>query len=64
MFKKIFFDKKIQNSKSGHIYMKDAECAETNKKSIFSFSDMVVSVLKIGLISITFEYKIDHNLKK
>ena len=31
----IFFDKKNLNFKSGHIYMKDAEFAETNKKSVF-----------------------------
>ena len=29
----MFFHKK--KFKSGHIYMKDAECAKTNKKSIF-----------------------------
>ena len=40
--------------KSGQIYMKDAECAETNEKSIFrilrffSFWDMVIFVPKIG----------------
>ena len=36
--------------KSGHIFMKDAECAETNEKSIFrffSFRDMIDFVLKI-----------------
>ena len=31
---KMFFDKTNQNFKSGHIHMKDAECAETNEKSI------------------------------
>ena len=32
-FSTIFF----QNFKSGHIYMIDAECAETNEKLIFPF---------------------------
>ena len=46
--------------------MKDAECAETNEKSVFatfSFRDMVDFVLKIGQFSMNFKYKIDHNSK-
>ena len=34
----MFFSTNIlKNVKSGYIYMKDAECAETNEKSIFRF---------------------------
>ena len=68
MFKKLkyFSTKKFQNFKSGHTYMKDVECAETNQKSIFRFLrfyfwDMNVFVLKNGLFSINFEQRIDHS---
>ena len=50
-------------SQSGHIYMKNAKCAETNEKSNFSsciFWDMVFYVINVGQFSVKFEYKIDH----
>ena len=40
LFDKFFF-------KSGHIYMKDAKCVETNGKSIFNFWDKPIFILKI-----------------
>ena len=45
--------------------MKDAECARRIKinYAIFIFWDMVVFVLRIGPLSVNFEYKIDHHSK-
>ena len=58
----MFFNKKIS---SVTIYMKDAECAETNETSIFRIwkknSDMIVLVFKIDTFFDEFEYKIVHN---
>ena len=42
---KYFSTKKFQNFKCGHIYMKDAECAEKNEKSIFRFLDNEIWLL-------------------
>ena len=59
----------VQNFKSVHIYMKDAECAETNEKLIFRlFWFLVFEVWwflysKLVNSSIIIEYKIDHILK-
>ena len=53
---------KKKTFKSGQIYSKDAQWAETDFPffTIFSFWHMVVSVLRIGQFSVNFEYKIDH----
>ena len=57
----------FQNFKSVQMYMKDAKCAETNKKSIFSFLRFLVFEIwtslywKLVNFSMIFQYKIDHN---
>ena len=64
LFLCVYFDPAKQ---SVHIYIKDAECAETKEKSMFPslqfifFWDMVIILLKIGPFSVNFKYKIDHN---
>ena len=35
--KKMFLDNFFQNFKNSDMYMKDAECAETNEKLVFQF---------------------------
>ena len=55
--------KGFQNFKSFHIYMKDAESAKTNEKSIFRFLVFELwSILYSKLIEklTNFEYKTDH----
>ena len=44
---KNLMDQKKRSFKSGQIYRKGAECAETNEKTIFRFRVMVDFVLKI-----------------
>ena len=45
--------------------MKDEECVENQLSAFafFSFWDMVIFLLKTGLFSMNFEYKIDLNSK-
>ena len=45
------------------MYMEDAECAETNEKSIFRFLTFEIWLFfysKLVNFSLNFEYKIDH----
>ena len=59
-------DKFFLNLKNVLIFMKDAECAETNEVSIFQFLVFEIwSFLNSKLVnfSMIFEYKIDHNSK-
>ena len=56
----------FQNFKSVQICMKDAECAENNKKSIVKFLrffDFGVWLVFFVNFSMIFVYKIDHNSK-
>ena len=63
---KMFFDNFFLNLKNVHIYMRNAEYAETNEKLIFV--DLVFKLWsflysKLVNFSMNFEYKIDHDSK-
>ena len=56
----------LQNFKNVQVYMKDAKCADMNKKSVFRFLAFEIwSFLYLKLVNflMIFEYKIDHTSK-